>query len=209
MAKIYPHHHHHKEEERLYYSGGSMNNNSKRERYTIWMKSLVFHSNGCTVYDSKGDIVYRVDNYDSKGISEVNLMDLKGTVLCTIHKRRVGFGSWDGFRNWSKKEEMTRWFQVKKCSKMAMLKKKNPKIACEMRVGTLHKYSIVSTAGKAPFLFNITNTDGLIVAEVKQKQSWSGVVLGDDVVTLDVEANTDHSLIVAFVMVYGLICGRM
>lgn len=59
---------------------------SKRETYTLWMKSLVCHSNGCTVYDSNGDIVYRVDNYDRKGRREVNLMDLRGKVLCTIKK---------------------------------------------------------------------------------------------------------------------------
>lgn len=58
----------------------------KQETYTLWMKSLVFHSNGCTVYDSKGDIVYRVDNYDIKGRRQVNLMDLQGRALCTIHK---------------------------------------------------------------------------------------------------------------------------
>lgn len=60
--------------------------NSERETYTLWMKSLVLHSNGCTVYDSNGDIVYRVDNYDRKGTREVNLMDLRGKVLCTIKK---------------------------------------------------------------------------------------------------------------------------
>lgn len=45
--------------------------------------------------------------------------------------------------------------------------------------------------------------------QIKQKQTSSGVALGDDVVTLEVEANTDHSLMVAFVTVYGLICGWM
>ena len=58
-----------------------------RETFTIWMKSLVCHTNGCTVFDSNGDIVYRVENYDSKGSSEVQLMDLRGRVLFTILKR--------------------------------------------------------------------------------------------------------------------------
>ena len=47
-----------------------------RETFTIWLKSLVCHTNCCTVFDSKGEIVYRVENYDSKGSSEVHLMDL-------------------------------------------------------------------------------------------------------------------------------------
>lgn len=59
--------------------------NSERETYTLWMKSLVLHSNGCTVYDSNGDIVYRVDNYDRKGTREVNLMDLRGKEIGRAH----------------------------------------------------------------------------------------------------------------------------
>ncbi|XP_028767414.1 protein LURP-one-related 4-like [Neltuma alba] len=176
---------------------------SKRETYTVWMKSLVFHSNGCTVYNSNGDIVYRVDNYDTKGTREVNLMDLQGTVLCTIHKRKLRFGCWEGFRSSSRRKEK-RWFQVKRCQKMMM----KGKAECEMRVGS-QKYWIVGM-GKTKAAFGIINIDRQIVAEVKQKESWlSGVVLGDDVVTLEVDANTDHSLMMAFVTVYGLMRGRM
>jgi len=45
--------------------------------------------------------------------------------------------------------------------------------------------------------------------QAKQKHSSSGVVLGNDVLTLDVEGGIDHSLIMAFVTVFGLICGKM
>ena len=60
---------------------------SKREAFTLWMKSLVIQGNGCTVYNSDGEIVYRIDNYDKKGSSEVYLMDLQGKVLFTIVRR--------------------------------------------------------------------------------------------------------------------------
>lgn len=80
MAKVYP---------QLPTSPQTQCLTSKRETYTLWLKSLVFHSNGCTVYDSNGDIVYRVDNYDRKGRREVNLMDLRGKVLCTIKKVQI------------------------------------------------------------------------------------------------------------------------
>ena len=42
---------------------------TEKESFTIWMKSLVFNTNGCTVFDSKGNIIYRVDNYNSKGVT--------------------------------------------------------------------------------------------------------------------------------------------
>lgn len=58
---------------------------AERETYTLWMKSIVY-KNGCTVYDSNGDIVYRVDNYDQKCRSEVYLMDLHGNVLYILRR---------------------------------------------------------------------------------------------------------------------------
>lgn len=57
---------------------------SKPESFTIWMKSLVFNTRGCTVYNSKGEIVYRVDNYDNKCGQEVYLMDIRGKVLFSL-----------------------------------------------------------------------------------------------------------------------------
>ncbi|KAE9597747.1 putative tubby-like domain-containing protein [Lupinus albus] len=177
--------------------------NSKRETYTIWMKSLVFHSNGCTVYDSNGDIVYRVDNYHRKGKREVNLMDVRGKIICTV-KKLLGFGNWDGFRcNNSNYESMKEpWFQVKRCNKMM-----RRKILCEIKVGC-QKYCIVRTSVKEALrIVNII--DGHIVAEAKQKYSLSGVALDNDVLTLEVVTDIDHSLVMALIMVYGLICGRM
>jgi len=84
MTKVYPHQESTtSSESHDHCLIGSCN---KRERYTVWMKSLVLHSNGCTVYNSNGNIVYRVENYDKKGGREVNLMNLQGNVLCTIKK---------------------------------------------------------------------------------------------------------------------------
>ncbi|KAJ9173583.1 hypothetical protein P3X46_016703 [Hevea brasiliensis] len=108
------------------------------------MKSLVCHTNGCTVFDSNGEIIYRVENYDIKCSNEVHLMDLRGRVLVTIKRKRLlVFGRW------------------------------------------------------------------YVVAEVKKKQSSSGIALGDDLLTLIVEPHTDHSLIMAIVTVYGLINYKM
>jgi hypothetical protein len=76
MAKVYPQ-----------VPSFSPHMTSKRESFTVWMKSLVYQTNGCTVYNTNGDIVYRVDNYDKKGSNEVHLMDLRGKVLFTIRRK--------------------------------------------------------------------------------------------------------------------------
>ncbi|KAK2439032.1 hypothetical protein QL285_023743 [Trifolium repens] len=181
---------------------------SKRETLTLWMKSLVLHSNGCTVYDSNGHIVYRVDNYDRKGRREVNLMDQQGNLLCTIKKRLLALGCWEGHKYCSKSnsrsQEQQPWFEVKRCLNLT------GKIACEIKAGSKNLCIERMSIGSKSLAFRIVNKlDGKIIAEAKQKQSSSGVVLSNDVLTLDLAAGTDHSLIMALITVYGLICGKM
>ncbi|CAK8579165.1 unnamed protein product [Lathyrus sativus] len=178
---------------------------NKRERYTVWMKSIVLHSNGCTVYDSNGNIVYRVDNYNRKGKREVNLMDLHGNVLCTIKKRLLAFGCWEGHKYHGSNSDSTSheeqpWFQVKRCLR--------GKTACEIKAGS-QILSIERMSNGKSFGFRIVNKNGEIIAEAKQKESSSGIVLSNDVLTLDLEAGTDHSLIMALITVYGLMCDLM
>ena len=59
------------------------------EVFTIWMKSLVLNGSGCTVYDSAGSIVYRVDNYGARRAADVCLMDLAGNVVLQILKKVI------------------------------------------------------------------------------------------------------------------------
>ncbi|KAL7165336.1 hypothetical protein ACSBR2_041099 [Camellia fascicularis] len=178
---------------------------SRRETFTIWMKSLVFHGNGCTVFDSNGEIVYRIDNYEKKSSSEVNLMDLRGKVLFSIRKKKLGLlGHWDGYK-WSgsegKKERP--WFQVRRNSNNILRRDMDCHVSLGCDKAQANCYKMVGLAGK--YAFKITDGDGKVVAEVRRKQLSSGVELGDDVLTLVVEPQTDHSLVMALVTVYGLI----
>ena len=59
----------------------------KQETFTLWMKSLVLNGKGCTVFDSNGQIAYRVDNYNCKHRDEVHLMDQNGDILFTMLKK--------------------------------------------------------------------------------------------------------------------------
>lgn len=45
--------------------------------------------------------------------------------------------------------------------------------------------------------------------QTKQKVSSSGVVLGSDVLTLEVVPHMEHALIMAIIAVYGLVCRKM
>ena len=61
----------------------------ERETYTVWMKFLIFNSHGCTIFDSCGNTVYRIDNYDTKCGNQVFSIDLKGEVLTTFLKKII------------------------------------------------------------------------------------------------------------------------
>ncbi|XP_016648879.1 PREDICTED: protein LURP-one-related 11-like [Prunus mume] len=92
MAKVHP--------QGLFSSSPTEYFTSKQETFTIWMKSLILSSNGCTVFDSNGRIVYRVDNYDCKCRGKVYLMDLKGKILFTILRKKFRLlGLWEGYRS--------------------------------------------------------------------------------------------------------------
>lgn len=56
---------------------------------TVWKKSLLFNCNGFTVYDAKGNLVFRVDNYmaGSGTNGEIVLMDAGGKSLLTIRRK--------------------------------------------------------------------------------------------------------------------------
>ncbi|RVW16360.1 Protein LURP-one-related 4 [Vitis vinifera] len=181
---------------------------SKREAFTIWMKSLVIQGNGCTVFNSDGEIVYRIDNYDKKCSSEVYLMDLQGKVLFTILQRKLRvFGRWEGYKsNGSKGNNQKPWFQVRKNCRIL-----GGGSSCQVTVrpneAQSYCYRIQGLTGKSAF--KIVDSQGGLVAEVEQKQTSSGVVLGEDVLNLVVEPHVDHSLVMALVAVYGLIHHRM
>jgi uncharacterized protein YxjI len=68
-------------------SSPTYNITSKQETFTLWMKSLVLNGKGCTVFDSNGQIAYRVDNYNSNHRDRVDLMDQRGNTLFTILKK--------------------------------------------------------------------------------------------------------------------------
>ncbi|CAN0841334.1 Protein LURP-one-related 11 [Linum grandiflorum] len=186
------------------------------ETFTMWMKSLVMQGNGCTIYDQNGAVVYRVDNYQKKGCNEVYLMDLKGNLLFTILKTKLWpFNKqWKGYR----RDEETASFRVVK-KRRAVL---GSELCCKISFrngnasgGELCWYKMeASPAGKLT-AFKITDgVSGGLVAEAKRKLqsgvgSRSGVMLGDDVLTLVVQPGVDRCFVMALATVYGLMSRRL
>ncbi|TVU34662.1 hypothetical protein EJB05_16505, partial [Eragrostis curvula] len=167
--------------------------------YTVWMKSLVFNGSGCTVYGADGRVAFRVDNYDCRGGREVFFMDCAGNALIRIQRKSFWmFKRWEACRCFDDGEglgvETTRpWFKVKKSLKNG---------ANATMHGSGMTYVIDGYARKSDY--KISGADGAVVATVGRKHTPSGVVLGDDVLTLTVGAEVDHLLVLGLVVVYGL-----
>lgn len=190
---------------------GEEHRSQQREVFTIWMKSLVLNGSGCTVFDSRGRIVYRVDNYGSHRSVDVCLMDITGSVVLQVLKK---FRRWEGYRcgGWeAEPPERARaadtprrrpWFTV-------VSNKWGSGPRCEFRSdGHAVRYKMDGgrrrqQAARASWI--VDDATGLAVAEVKRKLTATGVSLGEDVLTLVVEPNVDHSLIMGLLVVHGLI----
>lgn len=56
---------------------------------TVWRRSLLFNGKGFTVFDSNGDLVFRVETYACGSPREVVLMDADGRALLTIRRKKL------------------------------------------------------------------------------------------------------------------------
>ncbi|KAJ1297173.1 hypothetical protein BS78_01G357400 [Paspalum vaginatum] len=186
---------------------GRVHGSHQPEVFTIWMKSLVLNGSGCTVYDSAGSIVYRVDNYGARRAADVCLMDVAGNVVLQILKKKLGFGRrWEGYRWIDQEQERPRpWFKVAR----AWAWRGPSCCTCELSGGdstAAVRYRMgdgrIAPARGARIVDGAT---GLPVAEVKRKTTAEGVALGADVLTLAVEPGVDRSIIMGLVLVHGLI----
>uniref|UniRef100_A0A2P2IWY4 Protein LURP-one-related 17 n=1 Tax=Rhizophora mucronata TaxID=61149 RepID=A0A2P2IWY4_RHIMU len=69
------------------HQGPEINTDGTSTSLTVWRKSLITSCNGFTVFNSKGDLAYRVDSYIDRP-EELTLMDCSGKPIFTIHRRK-------------------------------------------------------------------------------------------------------------------------
>ncbi|KAK3212868.1 hypothetical protein Dsin_017574 [Dipteronia sinensis] len=181
---------------------------------TVWKKSLLFNCNGFTVYDGKGNLVYRVDNYMQGNRGEIVLMDAAGKPLLTIRRKRLSLGD-----NWLVYDGET---------------VVNPRLSVRKHVNILttkclahvtptssdanSKNTASSSSNKKKAMYEIEGSysqrscavyDGKKrrVAEIKRKEAAGGVALGVDVFRLIVEPDMDTALAMALVILLDQMFG--
>ncbi|KAL5226878.1 hypothetical protein ABZP36_015143 [Zizania latifolia] len=192
--------------------GGLQGHGKQKQVYTVWMKSLVFNGHGCTVYGSDGRVAFRVDNYGCKGSRDVFFMDRAGKTLIGIQTKSFGMlKRWEACRHHVGEETETTtttpWFRVQRARRGG---------AGAVATVTLHgggrTYRIEGCSSKSDYRIIIGGGgigDGEVVAEIARKQTASGVVLGEDVLTLTVGPEADHLLVLGLVVVCALMSHTM
>ncbi|XWS20433.1 hypothetical protein CRYUN_Cryun31cG0100700 [Craigia yunnanensis] len=176
----------------------------EEKHFTALKTSLFFANDGFTVYDCKGQLVFRVDSYgpDPRDKSEVVLMDAHGSCLLTVRKKRPSLHHrWEGFLGQGS-EGQEPIFSVKRSSIIGR---------CGMTVDVFNnpgqEYQIEGNFGQRNCtIFNAAQES---VAEIKRKVDAStNVVLGKEVFLLSLKPGFDGAFAMGLVLVVDQMNGE-
>ncbi|WOK96736.1 hypothetical protein Cni_G05443 [Canna indica] len=168
---------------------------------TVWRKSLLFGCSGFTVFDAKGNLVFRVDVYGGSGSAgTLVLMDAAGKPLLTVRRKKLSLGE-----NWAicNGEDVG-----------------DPLVSVKRHVNLRHSRALAHVTpcrrhGGGGVLVGGYEVEGSYsrrsctvyderrraVAEIRRKEAVGGVAFGGDVFRLVVQPDFDTSLAMAILIV--------
>ncbi|KAI3810680.1 hypothetical protein L1987_20302 [Smallanthus sonchifolius] len=192
MAKVYP--------VTIIPVAGSSVTHKKPEVLTVWKKSLLFGCDGFTVYDSNGNLVFRVDNYSATRNREIVLMDAFGRTLHTIRRKMLcladNFLVYDGETTVNPRFSVTKHGKVFNTKSLASVTTMG---STKTRKNSNVTYKIEgSYTQKSCMVFDDKQQ---CVADIRRKEAKGGIALGGDVFALVVQSSVDPSLAMALVIV--------
>ncbi|QCE08873.1 protein LURP-one-related 12-like [Vigna unguiculata] len=173
---------------------------------TVLKTSLFFAGDGFTVYDCKGQLVFRVDSYgpDTRDRDELVLMDPNGRCLLTVRRKRPSLHQrWEGFKG-ERMDGDKPIFSVKRAS---IIGRSRASLTVEMYDNPGEEYQIEGCfSQRCCTVFNVTKES---VAEIRRKvDPTTSVVLGKEVFSLCVKAGFDAAFAMGFVLVLDQINGE-
>ncbi|KAI3892089.1 hypothetical protein MKW92_048149 [Papaver armeniacum] len=172
------------------------------EVLTVWKKSLLFNSDGFTVFDTKGNLVFRVDNYQSGSKKEIVLMSGTGKPLLTIRRKRSSFA--DNWMVFDGETSVSPLFLVKKPVNFLASKDLAHVISCQSINGlnsSSNKNLMYEIIGSyAQRCVAVYDNRKRLVAEIQRKEAKGGVSLGGDVFKLTVQPELDQTVAMALVI---------
>ncbi|XP_027340655.1 protein LURP-one-related 12-like [Abrus precatorius] len=173
---------------------------------TVLKTSLFFAGDGFTVYDCKGQLLFRVDSYgpDTRDRDELVLMDPNGRCLLTVRRKRPSLHQrWEGFKG-ERMDGDKPIFSVKRAS---IIGRSRASVTVEMYDNPGEEYQIEGCfSQRCCTIFNVTKES---VAEIRRKvDPTTSVVLGKEVFSLSVKPGFDASFAMGFVLVLDQINGE-
>ncbi|KAH7672422.1 LURP-one-related protein [Dioscorea alata] len=172
---------------------------------TVWHKSLLFNCNGFTVYDDKGNLVFRVDNYSSTTSGEVVLMDAAGKPLLTVRRKKLSLT--DQWLIYNGEEMRNPRFTARKHMNILQSKSLTQVSTCQKNssVGAGCCYNIEgSYTQRSCMIYDERHNP---VAEIKRKEDVGGVAFGGEVFRLVVQPEIESTLAMAIVVLLDQMFG--
>ncbi|VVA39072.1 PREDICTED: LURP-one-related [Prunus dulcis] len=170
---------------------------------TVCKTCLFFPGDGFTVYDCKGQLVFRVDSYgpDPRDRSEVVLMDAHGRCLLTVRRKRPSLHQrWEGFEG-ERTDGQKPIFSVRRSSIIG-----RSSMTVEVYGDPGEEYQIEGSFPQR--CCTIFNAEKESVAEIRRKVDASThVVLGKDVFSLCIKPGFDGAFGMGLVLVLDQING--
>ncbi|KAI3911506.1 hypothetical protein MKW98_010393 [Papaver atlanticum] len=163
------------------------------EVLTVWKKSLLFNCNDYTVFDTKGNLVFRVDNYQS-GKKQIVLMDGMEKYLLIIRRKRLSLA--DNWMVFDRETSCSPIFLVKNPVNLLASKNLDHVISFQSNNKNLIYEIIGSYAQRHVAVYDHRKR---LVAEIQKKEAKAGVSFGGDVFKLIVQP--ELNLIVAMALV--------
>ncbi|KAI3882561.1 hypothetical protein MKX03_019356 [Papaver bracteatum] len=165
------------------------------EVLTVWKKSLLFNCNGFTVFDTNGNLVFRVDNYRAGNKTEIFLMDASGKTLLTIRRKKLSLT--DNWMVFDGETSVNPRYLVKKPVNFLTTKDVAHVISCQGNSKEL-MYGIIGSYAQR--CVSVYNSEKRLVAEVQRKEAKAGVTFGGDVFKLIVQPELDQAVAMALVI---------
>ncbi|KAL6132890.1 hypothetical protein ACLB2K_065129 [Fragaria x ananassa] len=187
---------------------------------TVWKRSSMSFqgTDGFTVFDHRGVLTFRVDNYSRKncGVRKgLVLMDGAGSALLTLKPQVLSVqDQWNAYRGdygCAKNPKSSRVFTMKNTGSGLFSRSNKTEATAEVFMGS------ETTSPSPDFRIEgcfqrrnckIRSSSGQLVANVARKRVNNTVMLGEDVFSLVVQPGFDLDLIMAFVIVLDRICGK-
>ncbi|KAK8964483.1 Protein LURP-one-related 8 [Platanthera guangdongensis] len=166
------------------------------ETLTVWRKSLLFNCNGFTVFDTEGNLVFRVDKYaKSRNSGEIVLMDAAGNPLLTVRRKILSLiEQWQIYEGEQAANPILSVRKNLRFLHSKSLAQVTPSPGC----GGGGVYAVEGSYGRRCCVVYDERRRAMV--EIRRKETKSGVAFGIDVFRLVVQPDFDAPVAMAIVI---------